>query len=90
MPLNLESSFNKKALYSLEEAGIPLMSNFTLNIVFGAWLGDVRPTWKNLFKIIRLLQHNDLAKQVETYLSEGKMEHYFEVGAQSELHVAHL
>ena len=32
--------------------------------------GSVRPTWRNLLKLLRQLQMDDLAGQVETYLKE--------------------
>ena len=88
-PLNIESPFNRKALDSLEEAGIPLVSTheFALGCLLSACLGDVPPTWKNLFQIIRLLQQHDLAQQVETYLTEGKLD---DARAQSELHEVYL
>ena len=91
-PLNLKSPFNRKALDSLEEAGISLISthHFALSYLVNACLGDAHPTWKNLLQIIRLLQQDDLAKQVETYLTEGKLEHHHEVRAQSKLHEVYL
>ena len=91
-PLNLKSLFNRKALDSLEEAGIPLISthHFALSCLVNACLGDAHPTWKNLLLIIRLLHQDDLAKQVETYLTEGKLEYHHEVRAQSKLHEVYL
>ena len=84
-----------RALSSLEEAGIPVMStlsdytkhfqnilglatftDFNLNSLLDYWISNVRqvpPTWKSLLLIIRQLDLDDLAQQMETYLS-GAME----------------
>lgn len=52
-----------------------------LNTLFDVWLGQfvgIRPTWNNLFMLIRYLHLDDLAQQVETYLSRGTMEQHLE------------
>ena len=80
-----------RALSSLEEACIPVMStlsdytvriqnilglatftDFNLNSLLNYWISNVRqvpPTWKNLLLIIRLLNLDDLAQRMESYLS---------------------
>ena len=35
------------------------------------WFSSLRPTWRNLLLIIRLLNLDDLAKRMEIYLSAG-------------------
>ena len=43
-----------------------------LNTLLNYWISNVRwvpPTWKSLLLIIRLLNLDDLAQQMETYLS---------------------
>ena len=47
-----------------------------LNTLLTTWLGypeagNVPPTWRNLFDIIRRLHLDDLAQRMETYLSTG-------------------
>lgn len=85
---NPDSFFDMRALYFLEEAGIPVMSmlnNYTHYIqkmlglpmtcnqdLFNYWISSVwqvSPTWKNLLDILRILNLDDLAQQIESYLS---------------------
>ena len=77
-----------RALYFLEEAGIPVMSmlnNYTQHIqnilglpmtrdqdLFNYWISSVwqvSPTWNNLLEILDILNLDDLAQQIESYLS---------------------
>lgn len=49
-----------------------------LNTLLDAWLGGfvgMRPTWNNLLLVTRFLNLDDLAEQVETYLSGRRVEH---------------
>lgn len=85
---NPDSFFDRRGLYFLEEAGIPVMShlnNYTQYIqnilglpmthnldLINYWLSSVwqvSPTWNNLLDVIRLLNLDDLAQQIESYLS---------------------
>ena len=98
---NPESNFTIKALYSLADAGIPLMSSLNyytwpimtmlsvygidLNSLFNLWLmgmGNIPPTWRNLLQIVRQLNLDDLAYQVETYLQKSTSEHQPETGEE--------
>ena len=85
---NPDSFFDMRALYFLEEAGIPVMSmlnNYTHHIqnilglpmthnqdLFNYWISSVwqvSPTWQNLLDILRILNLDDLAQQIEFYLN---------------------
>ena len=95
---NPETSFNMRALFLLEAAGIPVMrtlSDYTqqikkevhihvfppdLNSLLETWLGypaagSIPPTWRNLLQTIRLLDLDELAQRMETYLSGAMEEH---------------
>ena len=55
--------------------GLVLTLNLDVNTLLSYWLSDVphtciRPTWKNLLLIIRLLNLDELAERMETYLTE--------------------
>ena len=56
--------------------GLVTFTNFDLNSLLNYWISNVRripSTWKSLLQIIRLLNLDDLAQRMETYLS-GAME----------------
>ena len=57
--------------------GITYLTDINLNRLLNYWISDVqwvRPTWKNLLLIICLLNLDDLAQRMETYLSGGTEE----------------
>ena len=57
--------------------GLTQFTNLDLSSLFNYWISNVRwvrPTWKNLLLIIRLLSLDDLAQRMETYYSEGTEE----------------
>ena len=59
--------------------GLALVPNTSLNSLLDYWISDVQPvppTWKHLLLIIRLLNLDDLAQQMETYLSGATEELY--------------
>jgi hypothetical protein len=50
-----------------------------LSTLLKTWLGypaagNIPPSWRNLFNIIRLLHQDELAQRMETYLSVGATE----------------
>ena len=63
--------------------GAPQFYGTDLNSIFSWWVKDERnipQTWKNLLQIVRWLNLNDLANQVETYLRRTTSEHQPETG----------
>ena len=54
-----------------------------LKATFVRWTrdrGSIPPTWRNLLQIVRQLNLDDLANQVETYLRRTTSEHQPEIG----------
>ena len=57
--------------------GLPMTFNLDLNGVLRHWINNIqllRPSWRNLLQIIRLLHQDELAQRIETYLSAGATE----------------
>ena len=54
------------------------MYSIDLNTLLNLWVTGkekISPTWRNLLQIVRQLNLNDLANQVETYLRRTTSEH---------------
>ena len=68
---------NIQLLQQIPNMFVPNAYSYTKSTsLFGAWLScDVSsrhpPSWTNLFLVIRLLNLNDVAQRMETYLSAG-------------------
>ena len=57
--------------------GLTMIINLDLNGVLNYWKSNtkwLRPSWRNLLLIIRLLRLDELAQRMETYLSAGATE----------------
>ena len=57
--------------------GLSVTFNLDLKGVLNYWVRGIlwlRPSWRNLLLIIRLLHHDELAQRMETYLSAGATE----------------
>ena len=57
--------------------GLSLFFNADLNGVLNYWISGkpwLPPSWRNLLLIIRLLDQDELAQRMETYLSAGATE----------------
>ena len=64
--------------------GLPPSDISDLNSILHYWIGGVcqiSPTWKNLLLIIRLLNLDDLAQRMETYLS-GAIKELSSIGGE--------
>ena len=60
---------------------ITSFSDVNLNTLLDSWLGQfvgIRPTWNNLLMLIRHLHLDDLAHQIDTYLSKRMLEQKLE------------
>ena len=69
--------------------GLTFYLNLDLNGLLNYWISSVQwlpPSWKNLLLIIRLLNLDELAQRMETYLSAGVTEELSPIrGKQGEL-----
>ena len=57
--------------------GLLMTFNLDLNGVLNYWISNkpwLPPSWQNLLKIVRLLDQDELAQRIETYLSAGATE----------------
>ena len=57
--------------------GLSRYTNLDLNGVINYWISGEQglpPSWQNLLKIVRLLDQDELAQRMETYLSAGATE----------------
>ena len=57
--------------------GLTMITYSDVTKLLDDWISDVQwvlPNWKNLLLIIRLLNLDELAQRMETYLSEGTEE----------------
>ena len=57
--------------------GLTMTTNLSLKGVLRHWINGeqwLRPLWRNLLQIIRLLHQDELAQRMETYLSAGATE----------------
>ena len=57
--------------------GLTIATNLNLNGLLNYWISDelwLPPSWQNLLQIIRLLDQDELAQRMETYLSAGATE----------------
>ena len=57
--------------------GLAHYTNLDLNGLLNYWISSVQwlpPSWRNLLLIIRLLNLDELAQRMETYLSAGATE----------------
>ena len=66
--------------------GFVKIPDFGLKTLLNFWLRNAKhilPTWKNLLLVIRLLNLDELAERIETYLSAGATED-LELGYEDE------
>ena len=57
--------------------GLSMTINLDLNGVLNYWKSNAKwlpPSWRNLLLIVRLLNQDELAQRIETYLSAGTTE----------------
>ena len=57
--------------------GLSVTFNLDLKGVLNYWIRGIlwlRPSWRNLLLIVRLLHHDELAQRMETFLSAGATE----------------
>ena len=81
-------SLNVHTLLIQEALGFPPHPSHSLITLLDTWLnggGNVPPTWKNLLSLIRQLHLDDLAQQVETYLSGVTAEQHPEKVGEREI-----
>ena len=75
-------SYLSDYIWDIQQAlHITSFSDVNLNTLLDSWLGQfvgIRPTWNNLLMLIRHLRLDDLAQQIETYLSRRTMEQNLE------------
>ena len=83
---------NSYTLVIQSKLGISQWPNYSLKTLLDMWVeghGSLPPTWKNLLSLIHQLHLDDLAQQIESYLSGTKVEeHSEEVGERKEMVVA--
>ena len=81
----LMSSLNNYTQQIQSMICVPQVCANDLNTLFGYWergIAKTPPTWKNLLQIVRQLNLDDLAYQVETYLQRTTSEHQPETGEE--------
>ena len=71
-------TLNKYTRHIQNILGLTAIPDLQLSKLLNFWIGNdaqqVRPSWKNLLLIIRLLNLDELAQRMETYLSAGATE----------------